>query len=128
MVMHASSPFRVGFVHSNFFTFDQQYHMWGAGSNRVCLGRGVEILILYSLLKRVGFRLRHSEFAGVFRLSATLLREQFHSHWKCLRPVKWTFHMYLSLKSCCSNLRRSLLRFSTRPNEWGTQWDSNSLV
>ena len=23
----------------------------------------------------------------------------------------------------CSNLRRSLLRFSTRPNEWGTQWD-----
>ena len=27
-----------------------------------------------------------------------------------------------------SNLRRSLLRFSTRPNEWGTQWDSNSLV
>ena len=28
----------------------------------------------------------------------------------------------------CSNLRRSLLRFCTRPNEWGTQWDSNSLV
>ena len=28
----------------------------------------------------------------------------------------------------CSNLRRTLLRFSTRPNEWGTQWDSNSLV
>ena len=27
----------------------------------------------------------------------------------------WTQH--------CSNLRSSLLRCSTRPNEWGTQWD-----
>ena len=26
------------------------------------------------------------------------------------------------------NLQSSLLRFGTRPNEWGTQWDSNSLV
>ena len=27
-----------------------------------------------------------------------------------------------------SNLQSSLLRRSTRLNEWGTQWDSNSLV
>ena len=27
-----------------------------------------------------------------------------------------------------SHLRSSLLRCGTRPNEWGTQWDSNSLV
>ena len=26
------------------------------------------------------------------------------------------------------NLRSSLLRCGTRPNEWGTQWDSNSLL
>ena len=31
-----------------------------------------------------------------------------------------------SLKRC--NLRNSLLRCGTRPNEWGTQWDSNSLL
>ena len=30
--------------------------------------------------------------------------------------------------NCYCNLRSSLLRCSTRPNEWGTQWDSNSLL
>ena len=27
-----------------------------------------------------------------------------------------------------SNLQSSVLRCGTRPNEWGAQWDSNSLV
>ena len=30
--------------------------------------------------------------------------------------------------SISNNLRTSLLRCGTRPNEWGTQWDSNSLM
>ena len=33
----------------------------------------------------------------------------------------------MSLTVAC-NLRSSLLRCGTRPNEWGTQWDSNSLL
>ena len=33
------------------------------------------------------------------------------------------FDQYNTNQKYSSNLRRSLLRFSTRPNEWGTQWD-----
>ena len=58
-------------------------------------------------------------------------------------PLEIHIHTYIyiyicvSLHSCervyahkeiDSNLRSSLLRCGTMPNEWGTQWDSNSLV
>ena len=36
-----------------------------------------------------------------------------------------TYFIYIYIYS---NLRSSLLRCGTRPNEWGIQWDSNSLL
>ena len=35
---------------------------------------------------------------------------------------------HYTTKGALNNLQRSLLRCGTRPNEWGAQWDSNSLV
>ena len=44
--------------------------------------------------------------------------------------IKFGEVMYwLQIFACkSSDLRSSLLQFGTRPNEWGTQWDTNSLT
>ena len=47
-----------------------------------------------------------------------------HDYWDCLQEE---FSTRLRGGNSC-NLRSSWLRCSTRPNEWGTQWDLNSLV
>ena len=41
------------------------------------------------------------------------------------RNINTTMDFCYNLNVTSSNLRRSCLRFSTRPNEWGTQWDLN---
>ena len=45
-----------------------------------------------------------------------------------IRCLKWREGIYSFFFKCYCNLRSSLLRCGTRPIEWGTQWDSNSLL
>ena len=49
-----------------------------------------------------------------------------HKGWYAIKPNKPMNQLNSSTTS--SNLLSILLRCGARPNEWGTQWDSNSLL